>query len=195
MPCYQLEPWSTRMVCRPSICDHMLVVHALLSAGARADLRNINGRTPLDLLPRALRAEVERQAKEERGGARANESRVGAPSSAPAVVLPLLPHDQSGSQQQAASSEDGGEGSSEGPGGLSAEASSSGGRAASERVCSMCGGPPSASPGGVAKLKSCGRCRSVRYCSQECQKKHWGEGGHKEACPHGRRRRGRAEER
>ena len=24
---------------------------------------------------------------------------------------------------------------------------------------------------------------SVRYCSQECQKQHWGEGGHKEACP------------
>ena len=44
-------------------------VRALLAAGARADLRDIDGLTPLDLVPSALRAEVERlvqQAKEER---------------------------------------------------------------------------------------------------------------------------------
>ena len=70
-------------------------------------------------------------------------------------------------------------------------ASSTSGMAASERVCSMCGGPPSASSGGVAKLKACGRCMSVRYCSQECQKKHWGEGGHKAACPQLREKRER----
>ena len=138
-----------------------------------------------------LRAEVERlvqQAKEEWGSARADESRVGAPS-APAALLPP-PHYQAASQLQAVS-EDGGEGSSEGPGGLSAEASSISGRAASGRVCSMCGGLPSPSSGGAAKLWACGRCLSVRYCSQECQKKHWGEGGHKEACPQLRERRER----
>ena len=32
---------------------------------------------------------------------------------------------------------------------------------------------------------------SVRYCSQECQKKHWGEGGHKAACPQLREKRER----
>ena len=176
-------------------CGHIGVVRALLSAGATADLCNINGRTPLDLLPRALRAEVERlvasqQAKVGGGSAKADESRVGAPS-APAVVLPP-PHYQPASQLEAAS-EDGGEGPSERPGGLSAEASSISGRAASERVCSMCGGPPSASHGGLAKLKACGRCRSTRYCSQECQRMHWGEGGHKAACPQLREERERRE--
>ena len=90
---------------------HIGVVRALLSAGAREDLRDINGMTPLDLShpPCALRAEVERllqQAKVERDSARADESRVGAPS-APAVVLPP-PHYQPASQLQAAS-EGGGE--------------------------------------------------------------------------------------
>ena len=165
----------------------------MLFAGAKTDLRNIGGKTPLDLLPRALCAEVGRlvqQAKEERGSARADGIRVGAPS-APAAVLPP-PHFQSASQLQVAS-EDGGDGSTEGIGGLSAEASSISGRAASERVCSMCGGPPSASHGGLAKLKACGRCRSTRYCSQECQRMHWGEGGHKAACPQLREERERRE--
>ena len=94
------------------------VVRALLSAGARADLLDLDGVTALDRLPCALRAEVEhlvQQAKEERGGARANESRVGTPS-APAAVPPPS-HHQSASRLQAPS-EDGGEGSSEGHGGL-----------------------------------------------------------------------------
>ena len=87
------------------------MVRALLSAGARADLRDINGRTPLDLLPHSFRAEVGcllvQQAKEERGSARADGSRVGAPS-APAAVLPSS-HYHSASQLQAAS-EDSGDG-------------------------------------------------------------------------------------
>ena len=56
---------------------HIGVVRALLSAGARADLRDIDGRTPLVVVPRALHAEVERlvqQAKEERGRVSADES-------------------------------------------------------------------------------------------------------------------------
>ena len=173
--------------------NHIGVVCALLSAGATADLRGLHGGTPLDLLPRARRAEVERlvqQAKEEKGSARVNGSRVES-TSAPAAVLPP-PHQQAASHLQAAS-EDGGVGSS-GTGALSAEASSSSGRAASGCVCSMCGGPPSASSGGVAKLKACGYCMSVRYCSPDCQRRHWGEGGHKAACPQLRERRERRKE-
>ena len=169
------------------------VARALLSAGAVADMRDKSDKTPLDRLPRALRAEVERlvpQAKEERGSARADECKAGAPSSGPAAVLPT-PHYHLAASQLQAASVDGAEGSSEASGGLSAEASSISGRALSGRVCSMCGGPPSASAssGGVAKLRACGRCRSVRYCSQECQKNHWEEGGHKEACPQLREKR------
>ena len=89
---------------------HMGVVHALLSAGARADLCDISGRKPLDLLPCTLRSEVEhlvQQAKEERCSTRAEESRVGALSTAaPAAELPPS-HYQSASPLQ-----DGIEGSS-----------------------------------------------------------------------------------
>ena len=169
-------------------CGHIAVVSALLSAGAKADLRAVDGRVPLDLVPRALCAEVERlmqQAKEERGSARVDESRVGA-----TVLPPPHPGAQSGSQLQAVSG-DGGIGSPEAPGGLPAEASSISGMATSVRVCSMCGSMPTASSAGVAKLKACGRCLSVRYCSQKCQKMHWGEGGHKAACPQLREKRER----
>jgi len=31
-------------------------------------------------------------------------------------------------------------------------------------------------------LMQCKRCRVTYYCSKECQRKHWREGGHKEAC-------------
>ena len=31
-------------------------------------------------------------------------------------------------------------------------------------------------------LKKCGACRVARYCSKECQAKHWKEGGHKRTC-------------
>ena len=51
----------------------------------------------------------------------------------------------------------------------------------SQHTYSMCGAP--ARPGG-AKLRACGRCMSVLYCSPECQSQHWAaEGGHKGACP------------
>ena len=39
---------------------HIGVVRALLSAGARADMCAIDGRTPLDVVPRALHVEMER---------------------------------------------------------------------------------------------------------------------------------------
>ena len=32
------------------------------------------------------------------------------------------------------------------------------------------------------KLKRCSRCKTVSYCSKECQKLHWVKGGHREFC-------------
>ena len=99
MPCYPGEPRSTNGATplhTACLGGHIGVVHDLLSAGARADLHDVTGMTPLDLLPRPLRAEMERlvqQAKEERDNARTDKGRVGAPS-APAAVLPP-PHHQS----------------------------------------------------------------------------------------------------
>jgi hypothetical protein len=40
-------------------------------------------------------------------------------------------------------------------------------------ACSLCGKPNS--------TKVCSRCKAARYCSKECQTRHWGE-GHKQAC-------------
>ena len=105
------------------------------------------------------------------------------PGAAAAVVDPAR-HDRekpAGSRLQVGS-QDGGACFLEGsPGYLPADGGGSSGRAAGcvPRGCSGCGGAPSAG----AKLHACGRCMSVRYCSAECQAKHWREGCHKEACP------------
>jgi hypothetical protein len=32
------------------------------------------------------------------------------------------------------------------------------------------------------KCRTCGQCQLTRYCSKECQKKHWKDGGHKLSC-------------
>ena len=32
------------------------------------------------------------------------------------------------------------------------------------------------------KFKKCGRCQSVYYCSSDCQRQHWTEGGHRSLC-------------
>lgn len=34
----------------------------------------------------------------------------------------------------------------------------------------------------VIHVKRCSKCRVAQYCSRECQKKHWKEGGHKQQC-------------
>jgi hypothetical protein len=44
--------------------------------------------------------------------------------------------------------------------------------------CTFCGKKPE---GGSKKLQKCSKCQAVRYCSKECQKKHW-KGGHKAMC-------------
>ncbi|KAG2438529.1 hypothetical protein HXX76_005080 [Chlamydomonas incerta] len=36
--------------------------------------------------------------------------------------------------------------------------------------------------GGGGHIKTCSRCRAVRYCCGACQLQHWATGGHKEAC-------------
>ena len=149
---------------------HMEVIRVLLSAGVQADLRAVNGMTPLDALPTGLRPEVEqlvRRAREDRGKAKMGASTAGVP---PADFKPA--------------GQAGGEGSSVGCDWQPAVGGGRSGRAVPLRVCSMCGGgPPSASSSDGANLKVCGCCRSVWYCLQECQKKHWGRGGHKAACP------------
>lgn len=49
-----------------------------------------------------------------------------------------------------------------------------------ERRCAICSGASCA--------QRCAGCREVWYCGEECQKKHWREGGHRDRCA-GRRRR------
>ena len=44
-------------------------------------------------------------------------------------------------------------------------------------ACAACG---KADPG--VKLKKCGQCGKVSYCSVDCQRQHWKVGGHKQAC-------------
>ena len=46
------------------------------------------------------------------------------------------------------------------------------------KYCDWCGELPS----DHAKLKRCAACSSVSYCSRECQRKDWREGGHKRDC-------------
>ena len=36
--------------------------------------------------------------------------------------------------------------------------------------------------GDPALRKRCARCKQALYCDQTCQRKHWREGGHREAC-------------
>ena len=164
--------------------------------GAQADQRDKGGVTPLGVLPPALRPEVERlmlRVREERELARIP-SRGGASNMDPGAAAAVDPigdaaadpgdaavdlasghdHDKPGGSQLQPGSQEGGACSLEdSPGYPPAEGGGSSGRAGSVRVCAGC----------WAKLQACGRCMSVRYCSAECQAKHWREGGHKEACP------------
>ncbi|GFR49177.1 hypothetical protein Agub_g11200, partial [Astrephomene gubernaculifera] len=62
-------------------------------------------------------------------------------------------------------------------------------------VLRMCGNPRCGNYSGEAEgdlkrlrvLRRCGGCRAVHYCSVECQKQHWEEGGHKPDCMASRR--------
>jgi hypothetical protein len=61
-------------------------------------------------------------------------------------------------------------------GGMANTASSSRGDAPGDRnTCQGCGGP------GKPNLLSCSRCKRVRYCSAECQRRDW-KAGHKQRC-------------
>ncbi len=46
--------------------------------------------------------------------------------------------------------------------------------------CAWCGEVARDQDGSCVKLKQCGRCRKVGYCSVECQKSHWKT--HKKEC-------------
>jgi hypothetical protein len=48
------------------------------------------------------------------------------------------------------------------------------GRVKPAKPCAQCGEL-------FPKLKLCTRCRSVSYCSKECQVAHW-KAGHKQVC-------------
>lgn len=58
-----------------------------------------------------------------------------------------------------------------------------------ERACNFCGKTASASSCAAAatsttalRLKLCSRCKSVSYCSRECQARDWRAGGHAYQC-------------
>ena len=55
-----------------------------------------------------------------------------------------------------------------------------------KRVCTKCGFPPAPKD----KLRYCGRCAAVHYCSKRCAKKHWTE--HKLVCDSTRKARAKA---
>ena len=47
--------------------------------------------------------------------------------------------------------------------------------------CAWCGAKEGSIPG-ILKHHQCGRCKLTFYCSKNCQKRHWKEGGHKHNC-------------
>jgi hypothetical protein len=53
-------------------------------------------------------------------------------------------------------------------------------------VCTLCGSPPT----NKDKLRYCGRCAAVHYCSKHCAKEHWAE--HKLMCARLRKARAKA---
>ena len=55
------------------------------------------------------------------------------------------------------------------------------GSSSSRSDCAWCGATEGSIPG-IMKHFLCGRCKAVSYCGEECQKKHWKEGGHKQNC-------------
>merc|ERR1740117_2229437 len=47
-------------------------------------------------------------------------------------------------------------------------------------ACGKCNATTRADSGGAGALLQCGRCKTIVYCSKECQRLHWNE--HKPAC-------------
>ena len=64
---------------------------------------------------------------------------------------------------------------------LACQAQSSTAKDPSKKSCAQCGSTKS-SVEGKKKLLTCSQCKFTYYCSSECQKKHWKEGGHKKIC-------------
>jgi len=47
--------------------------------------------------------------------------------------------------------------------------------------CAWCGAKEGSIPG-ILKHHQCARCKLTFYCSKNCQRRHWREGGHKQNC-------------
>ena len=48
--------------------------------------------------------------------------------------------------------------------------------------CDVCKKQDTEGGGKSTSMMTCGRCKAVQYCSRQCQKKDWKEGGHKSKC-------------
>ena len=112
-----------------------------------------------------------------------------APAQPAAVGVPVASR-AAGSSAEASASTSGAagptttRGSSASPGAAEAAATTADAdpsAAASRKFCDWagCGRQLPADP---AEYSKCGRCKQAFYCDRTCQKRHWGRGGHKEAC-------------
>ena len=69
----------------------------------------------------------------------------------------------------------------ENDGGNSCSAGNAACGSSSPSHCAWCGAKEGSIPG-ILKHHQCGRCKLTFYCSKDCQKRHWKEGGHKHNC-------------
>ena len=69
----------------------------------------------------------------------------------------------------------------ENDGGTSCSAGNAACGSSSRSDCAWCGAKEGSIPG-ILKHHQCGRCKLAFYCSKNCQKRHWKEGGHKHNC-------------
>ena len=69
----------------------------------------------------------------------------------------------------------------ENDGGTSCSAGNAACGSSSRSDCAWCGAKEGSIPG-ILKHHQCGRCKLTFYCSKNCQRRHWREGGHKQSC-------------
>jgi len=69
----------------------------------------------------------------------------------------------------------------ENDGGTSCSAGNAACGSSSRTDCAWCGAKEGSIPG-ILKHHQCARCKLTFYCSRNCQRRHWREGGHKQSC-------------